>query len=315
MHNYQSLTKYEKINFFLQIVQALISLIGIVGNLLAICVFSRKRLNKCSYSCYFRVLACLDIILLTHGFKRFVANIFDVDIEHISPLLCAFNEYQPYVAGLASTWMHTVILIDRLFFIQYRNQLVIFRKRWFQALLVSIVIVYSLIVHSILPLNFKLVDVLKPSGQNSLLVTKACQLPDDVIKVNSGIVFANIALNVLINSVLQLKLISFILRSRRRTRHWAHHSRLLTDRDHKFIVSIVALNLISFVSRIPFAIGVFLWPYLNMSPDQIQMMFTISVMFSFCNSGTLFFVNILVNSVFYKEFTSMIGLSKSYYIL
>ena len=144
---------YERGSSMTKNIQALNGLIGIILNITAICVFERKRLKKCSYSIYWKAIAFVDSFLLLHTFRHWSRYFLNFDIDLISPLFCRFNEYQPYVYGMISLWLETIITIDRYFTIVHPNKFAFTKKRPFQIAVISLIIVYSLLVCISYPLN------------------------------------------------------------------------------------------------------------------------------------------------------------------
>lgn len=300
MINYNSLSYDQRIVYIWQNIQVLISLIGIIGNTLTICVFSRKRLRNTSYSFYFRVLAGVDNLLLAQGFRHWSRIVLGFDIDLVSPFLCQFNEYLPYVASIVFIWLLTVILIERLVCIVKRSALTLFKTKWFQFTLVFCIFIYSLIVHSILPLNYRLEEV----NQTNLSV-KMCHIPSAINQINFHINGLNIFANFVINSVLNVKLISLIYKCRRGIENRRRQSDQF-EKDLKFATSTIILNGFYVFSRIPFGFGI-VWIHLkNLTTEQYQVVFTICVTLTFAYNGSLLFVNLLFNSVFKKEFLTMI---------
>lgn len=159
MIDYYSLNFYQKVNFIVQNIQTFSAILGIIGSILNICVFLRPRLRRASYSIYFIAMSCADIVMMAHTFRHWSRFILGFDMDAINQFFCSFNEYQPFVAGYTSLWLLTVIAFDRMINIVYHNRLIIFKKRWFQLALTATVLIYCLLVHIKLPLNFRLILV------------------------------------------------------------------------------------------------------------------------------------------------------------
>lgn len=300
MREFKELNVYEKINFICQYVQSIIGLVGIVGNILAICVLQRKSLKKYSYSFYWRILACSDIIVLIHTFRHWLKFILDFDIDLLSPVLCRFNEYQPYVAGYISLWLLTVISIDRLVTIVYPNRFGFIKRRPFQIAVIAIILVYSLFINILLPLNSRLVKV----EFGNYTTKSVCHQPIEVLKLNSLIFLVNIIIvNIFINIIIDIRIICFLFMSRKS--HIQRRSRSYI-KDQKFTYNVIVLNINSVILKLLVVLAVCLPAYLNLDSEKSQLVFTIFISISIIDHSDLFFINILVNSIFYKEFINMI---------
>ena len=121
------------------------------------------------------------------------------------------------------------------------------------------------------------------------------------------IVLVNIVFNMVFNLCLNMKLISFIYLSRKNVLQKFHlqqsHSNAVRDRHFAF--SAIGVNLISFVSKLPFALSIQLSNYFTISREQLQIVFTITLTLAICKNSATFFLNVLWNSVFYEEFINL----------
>ena len=140
-------------------IQASIGLLGIVCNVLSICVFERKQLKSHSYSFYWKVKACVNSWLLLHTFRLFAKNFLNFDIDLISSFCCRFSEYQPFVVYTIDLYLETLITVDRYFINVYQNRFKITKQRSFQIFLISLTVVYSLVSNSNLVFYYRLDEV------------------------------------------------------------------------------------------------------------------------------------------------------------
>ena len=314
MISYRNLTIHEKINFICQNLQALVALIGIIGNVLTIFIFGRKMLKKFSYSFYWKVLAYSDLVVLFHSFRHWFKFILGVDIDTFSRLSCRFNEYQPYVASSVSLWLLALISLDRLVTVVYPKRFALIKRRSVQLTLILLIIVYSVLLNLSLPLNSRLIQIRDPKSNTTKWV---CFTPGEVLGFNSIVMLANIVVvNIVINAAINVRMISFLFMSRRACREHRsvakYHCRSKSAlRDQKFAISAVGLNFSSFVLKLPLVIGICLPVYWNYNEEKIQMVVTICLSVAILDNSDLFFINIAVNSIFYREFLVMIGFRKS----
>lgn len=302
--SYSELSTVQKIKYISVNIQASIGIIGLLGNVLAMCVFSRPSLRNHSYSFYWRVTAVSDSILLLHTFKNWVVTAIDDD-SIITPFFCANSEFQPHVAGFISLWMLALISIDRLLAIAYPTRFEVFRKRWFQITLVGLIVAYSVLANIQLATNYR-VEFTRDLNTNR--TRKICFLPPHIHYRNSYSILINVVLvNLVINNLMDLKLILSIKAAKKKTRMRVH-GRQTTIRDRKFAISSIALNVASCLLKIPFAVALYASTYFEMNRDEQQMIFKLTGAILVIDNGDLFFINMFVNSIFYREFLKMIRL-------
>ena len=296
------MNSYQQINQIFQCIQLIICLFGVVGNILSICVFSRKSLKNYSYSLYSRVLSISHTALLFHILLHSVFGMLHStrEIDFIGSFFCSIRDYPGYVIATISILMLTLISIDRLISIVYRNRYKITKKSWFQATAISTIIIYSMIVNFKVALNYRY-EVIKDGNSSKPI----CYLPLEVQNFQSWIVLAHfLIVNLLFNNALNVKIISCIVRSRKKINRRTKQSQSFL-KNRKFAVNAIGLNLTSFVARMPIAVGILLSNYLNIHPDQAQMTFTIGLTISTLDHSLTIFINIIFNSLFYREFLEM----------
>lgn len=296
---------YQNVTFIFQNIQTVIGIIGIVGNFLAIMVFLGKRFRKYSYTFYWIALMLSDTILLIHTIRHWFNNVLGWNIDLLSPILCKINEYQPHVSSCISGLTVSIIAIDRYVTIVYRNQFVLLRRKWFRVTVISVVILYSLLVNLKIPLNYRYETVLRDN-----LTSHVCYLPYEVLKEISIIYNGNlIATNVILNNILTVKMIYFLVSSRRRSSVNKPYFRS-TTRDRKFVMTSIGLNITSLVSNLPLGVYFFIAYYFKIDPELNQMLFTICVAFVIFDNAAPFFINFFFNSIFYDEFLSIFHLKR-----
>jgi hypothetical protein len=290
MRVYNSQTDLQKITYIFKYLHIILATIGISSNVLTFCVYSRERMKKYSFSLYIKVMACTDTIVLLHAFRHWASYVIDANIDLVSSFFCTINEYQPYVGATSSLGLITLISLDRLITIAFPNQFKILKSRYFQIGMVLTVLTYCLLVFVEIPLNYQLI-----SEQNST----QCFLDTKHIKIVSIINLMNLLFfNILVNNVLNAFMIVVLFRSRQKLTRGSDN---VYKRDRKFAFNAIGLNLMSTFSKMPITAALIAIPVFKLSPDEIEMMFAISVFAANIDSSASFFVNSIVNSVFYEE--------------
>ena len=72
---------FGKVSYIFSFLQLLLSLVGIIGNVLAILVFTRKPLRKYSYSLYCVVKAGSDAFALLYPIKNWFLFVMKMDLD------------------------------------------------------------------------------------------------------------------------------------------------------------------------------------------------------------------------------------------
>ena len=288
---------YKDINKVFSFIQAPIAVIGIVGNILAICVFERKELKKYSYSFYWKSLAFFKSLILLHVFRNCAKHILNYDIDLISSFFCRFNEYQPYVGGMVVLCLETLITLDRYVKIIYgkRTNTCVFKNRSFGYVSVLVIIVYSMLFNIQLPLNYRLEQI---NG------SWTCHIPSEALKSNSTFILINVVvLQLFTNTILDVSIICHIFSIRSNIRRVNNRFSLI---DRQFAISAISINISSLVLKMPFILGNFIGVHMNLGAEKLEMIHRTCLTSSMINKSDLFFISMLVNSVFRQEFFSMI---------
>ena len=301
----------DRINLIFGYFQLTIGIIGVVGNVLAIIILSRPSLRRFSYSFYCLVMAISDIGFLSHTFIDWSASYLKADLATVGQLFCSLSTFLPYYFGGVSTFLLTIISIDRMLTIVYPNRFTVLKKRWVQALIVIIVALISLLVGILTPFSFQL----KVFNQtNSSIQIRICKASSNIIMIETFIILAMfVFLNIITNNVVSFKTIRFIMASRQRVGFIGTRNRSssLSKRDQKFSICSVCLDIVSIISKLPFVITILTFCFLKINSDEMNSIYKITNALAYVENGFSFFINIYVNPLFYEEFLILFGLKKS----
>lgn len=294
--------EYFKVNIIIRIFHVLLCVVGIISNIVAICVFSRPNLKKFSFSFYSRVLALSDSMLLSILIMHVIKELIDTHNDITGGYFCSCRYYLAYVLGTNSLWLLALISIDRLTSIAYPNRFELLKKRWFQLVVLLLIGLYSVIVNYNIPVYFQYETIeLEVKNATKLI----CYLPIERQIKHSWITLINFVLvNIVINNILTCKLVFIVANSRKKTRQ------NVNSRDVKFSICSIGLNFTSFISRTPIPLGFLLSGYFDLSLDQLKLVFNINVAIATFDHSLNFFINLFLNSIFYREFLLMIGIKK-----
>lgn len=301
MPSFESLNTYQRANFIVQYVTIIINIFGIIGNILLICVLSRKSMRKYSYSFFSIAKSIVDTVVLVYAFRNWARFNYDTNLDIINAPICIiFNRFIVYITFFMGVVFLPLISIDRLVTIVYPNRFGFFKKLWFQWLLVVIVFVYSVLFNIILPLNTNLIYT--PSG------AKICSLVFSEFTKHSWMQVGNIVGFILIlNTAVNIKLIWHIKSSRRRVElKKKSDSTRTSQRDRKFAITSIGLCLMAFFFKLPTAIVIIVTNKLNLDMDLFALLFAVSILVFDIDCASAFYINMLLNPMFVREFKVMI---------
>lgn len=308
MVSFYVLSKYDKVSFVFQYLMAIEAFIGIIANTLAFVVFNRPRMQKYSFAFYNKIRVFTDNIVLLHSFRHWAAFVFDANIDVTSNVVCKLIEYSVYVSGSISMWLLALTALDRLLTIVFPSRFDILKKRSTQTVLVVCVIIYCVGLFMPMPISYNLMEDVTPvNGTNLTNTVKSCTILDPS---NAKIIYwisviNTFAVTFVINNCLVVVIIVFIFMSRNKFKAASMENNKENKRaskDRKFAVNSIVLNLKCFLCKLPILVLLLISTYLNIPPDAVGMLFNIGVFIYTLDNTCPFFVNIMVNSIFYEEF-------------
>jgi hypothetical protein len=97
--------------------------IGTIGNILSIIVFTQKEMRKYSSFYYFAILNIINLVLLITASVRSIGEFnFSMDIRQINLFTCKLHVFLTYFLGHLSSILLTVISIDRVISVVFLNK-------------------------------------------------------------------------------------------------------------------------------------------------------------------------------------------------
>lgn len=304
MAKFNDLTFYMKVNFVLLCIQFTIGIIGFIGNILVILIFSRRSLRKFSYSFYCQMKACGDNIVLLFTFRNWANFILDANLDLISASFCVINQVLPYIGGAFAFSNLFLMTLDRVLTIIYPNKFKSWKKKKCQIMVVVLVLIYSVSINIVLPFNTSYVIVQEAENNQSESV-RNCVVPPKILTLHSFIFFGNILVVILVvNNALNIKLIKFILSSRKKVGNNLHSRTSLKDR--RMAISGIGLSLTALFCKLPLGIATIVTTYLSMPLDQAIVILYSSITLLVVENAASFFINMSLNSMFKLEFFKMV---------
>ena len=145
----------------------------------------------------------------------------------------------------------------------------------------------------------------------------SCTFEKSISNLNHWIQYINLLIvTLIVNNAFTVILIVFVYKSRSNINKKRSHSiskaeemeKKRAHRDHKFAVNSIMLNVTCFFLKMPLLITNLIYTYVSVDPDLRQLVFTTCVTIFLVDNASPFFVNILFNSLFYREFFFVIRL-------
>lgn len=310
----KNLFNYSTITFAINILNVIILCLGICGNSITCLVFSQKRFKKSSFAFYFRILALADTMQLFNTFFKWLEFFLDFSIFNRTYIGCKLGYYLYVVFSLISPWILFIISFDRLTTIVIGLHTIgIFKKRSFQITLVSLIFVYSFSLAIAIPIYSKFTHSIGFNNQTNRTENET-KCDNNVFNSRRIVQINNIVGLVLM--VITTTISIFILfksrqsNSTRNSIKKSSASESRKDVDRKYAINSVVLNLIFFIKILIFLTLLTFFHFIHnrQVSDMIQSM--AGTIFLIGN-GSMFFVNMTVNSNFRKKFFLMFKLKNS----
>lgn len=303
-----------------------IFIVGTLGNLIALFVFSRKNFQNTIFSTYYRLVTIYDILTLIQIMMDLYIHFqFNINIKIVSDFFCKFIEYYNYIIPSISVWTLSIISVDRFFsiFVPFKFK---FRKtKSFQSTICLIIIIYNLIYYYTLfyssleetPITMTMNDS-NESNTSDLTLLIECKKynPNGLIDwmdfFNSTIIpfiIMTISNGFILNKIVQ--------RSRKRSNMMISSSSSadskLNTRDMKYALTSIALNAIFFIFNFPITIFLVSKNYITFEEKYESMVDLIEIVVTllfYLNFAVLFFTSVISNSLFRKEFIEILIIIK-----
>lgn len=282
---------------------------GLIGNWLAFFVFSVKKFQSTIFSTYFRFLCLFDSLFLATAQISNILASFNIDLYNISSISCKIIMYLTYCEAAISIWTMAIISLDRMFSIVFPSRFQFRKKSVYQIIIIIGMLFYNLLYWSpilfIYNINYNQNETNKTIDVNDQ--RKECKSSTNLLHyidlVNTTIVpFFIMILSTLIT-----------LREVFRSRKKSSLNTCTKTRDIKFAITSISLNVLFLTFNLPTTLYNF-FRFSLVAYNLIQLDSIISSIINFVfnlNYATLFYVNLIVNSLFRKEFLNMISQFKA----
>ena len=296
--------------------------IGILANLMNILVGAQRALQKNTLGFYNIHMSIFNILTLI--FVCFLSYLPQSNGSHeqliqTSSLNCKFISYFLRIFAAMSSWINVMVTMDRMLCVCLINRFKFVHDK--NKLLLIVLAVFAIICCIYMPSLFFHLEsrTIFDAKTNETLITYDCTAPKstvvirDMLAVGFRIVLPRI-LHAVMNTVIVYKL-------------FEHKHRMLINRplekEFRFAFTIVVLNVMLFVTELPFIGSVILMNVYGYGQTYAYSTNDESAIFSFVNVCSLvmsslffvaiFFVNLITNKIFRKAFINLFRQVFSYF--
>jgi hypothetical protein len=256
---------------------------------------------------------------------------YGINTNQINQFICTFGTYSIYCVTVISAYLLCLFSFDRMVSIVFINKFGFMKKKWFQIGAIAAIVAYSLIAYIGFPIFFELRTNIRTINQtldfvdewgNSTIIqvtrteqTRSCAPTrvDRVILLNVyfGYDLFNAAvvpftLMIAFSSISIFKI--YKSRANASSSSQQQHSSSsnkkskLKSRDINFAIVSITLNLVFLILNMPIAVYIIIW---NIDPLISPIYDIITRILYYSSFGSMFFVNILTNSLFKRELTTL----------
>lgn len=278
-----------------------IIIIGILGSTISFLVFSRKTFASTSLSIYCRALAiseCFMLIKLANGLSRLTAN---VDIRLHNSFYCKLYFYTNYGLSTIPGWILVAFSADMMFSISFPNKFNVVRKQFFQRIVVAFIVIFNCLLYLKI---FFVTDVKEEAANNGNI--KRCDFNSADWKVSLSIIYLIEASFTPLALLIITTVINII--GNCRLPKDSPLSQLRQQRDVRYSISSIVLNIVFFVLKMPDTLNNIVQISNSMAPNVF---IVDSFPLFYVTYSVTFFVHLATNPIFRNEILIMSGIRKT----
>ena len=127
-------------------VYSFVCLIGLIGNILSIIVFSRQVFARTIFSTYFRIMALFDLLTLILRIDYFLTSFEINSLSRLSNISCKIVMFFIYLLPCLSLWTLVLISLDRFVSIVIPTRFLFRKKQIYQLLAILIISIYNILL-------------------------------------------------------------------------------------------------------------------------------------------------------------------------
>ena len=283
------------------IVVLIITIIGIMGNVISFIIFSRKTFRKNPVSIYCSALALFDTSVIAFSALIDIYYIlYDYYILNYSDFICAFLCFAYYTIGSIPGWILVAFSIDRTLSLKKVTN-VMKRPIWHYMIIIGICLVHFLLYLEV-PILVRR-SPLEIYGSTAYVCDTTAfsfgQALNIVYSIQSSVIPFLI---MIISSLITIKKLRDSSRSVEMLGSVADKRK---SRDRKFAITSITFNVLFIVLKMPFLVSILIGYHV-----VSFYLYQISLDLFFFNYSISFFVHFFTNSIFRRELYILLRLRK-----
>lgn len=282
--------------FFLYIFPILVFVFGCVGNTLSLIVLSRKNMDKIGPKKMYIYLFTTDSVNMFLLLVNYFQYGFQYDLTVVSKYTCKLYWYINYSFGAMSPMLLVYISFEKVISIKFPAKIFKLRNQENQFVFFLIVIAFNAVCYIPILFSFKIQEIV--SKNQTVLI---CDFIDDERRLilNHFDSTNRVYMPFVLIMLCSLFLTNSILHLRRRISESVRPNNSKSLRkDIKLLISLLVLNAAYIILSLPSSIAV-LFSFSNLT-------FVISLYVLYNVYGVNFYIILMNNSLFRKEFKSII---------
>ena len=151
--------------------------LSFILNSLNFYIYSQETFAKTSATFYLKALAIFDTLSLLQNFSFSLPYSFGIDLKVQTVAMCKILNSLGFSVCAVSSWLETIVSIDRCLSIAYINKFSFLNKRWFKYLVLSIAIAFNFVYYLPIIIFF---DVVTITNTNTTEDSKSCVTMDEL---------------------------------------------------------------------------------------------------------------------------------------
>ena len=284
-----------------------ITMTGLITNTLSFVVFSRKRFSNTIFSTYFRLYIIFQTLNLILPINQALELNFNIYFVKLSNFTCKFFTYLAFFNSSIPAWLLVLISIDRFISIAYPTKFLFKNTLKFQLITCLLMAILNICVYSpVLLFHLKKSEIFNYQTNRSEL-TYSCERIGFWFHLID--LFQSTIIPFTLMSLTSIFTVKKVFESRKLISN--NNSNKNKSNDLKFAIISITTNIVFLAYSVPYFVYTLITEFssllTNLDTDVILLIHSISYLCFFVHIIDVFFINILVNSLFKNELKILFG--------
>lgn len=276
-------------------------LIGLIGNILILVIYSRPAFKNNSISIYSRALALVESGTIINLIYEYGTTFFNYFIGNHSDLACILFYYIGISMGSSSGWILVAFSLDKLLSIRKPGKSSVIKQRSFHYMIVLSIVLINLLLFIEIPIYLRLEMRFNATNRTAIRwVCDSASLPFARFVTSASLIEGNIVpfLIMFTTSIISIRLIR---KSSRNVSKYLTRRNSRQRNDMKFAITSISFNFMFILLRLPFIVVAVLMSFSHgVSIFSLEAELAYLVYFMSYSSGIA--VHFLSNNLFRREF-------------